>query len=125
MKKKKDEVVDIETRMLRRSPSDIIYLGDIVEKYFINTELNPILTALTQGRISKEAKEAKRGVVNAERILGRIEMADQLVDDLTQYVYDRNEMKKPKKRKGKEVETALASEPDIPDTQTFSYGGDI
>jgi len=109
----------IEERMIRRSNEDIEYLGDLVERHY-QGEFGKVLTALTQGRVMEEALRAKNGE-SPDRILGRIEMAAKLTQDLEQFIIDRDTLRQPRKKEEALVESVVAEDPAYP-TQ---YGGQV
>lgn len=71
----------------RGDASAIIALRDIVERT-LKGEFGAILKALTVGRTSRELAENRDGKLSSDRVLGRIEMAELLWNDLEQYVMD-------------------------------------
>ena len=118
----------IAERMIRRQPADLIYIGDLVEKHCFLGEGKPseflqLLKALTEGRAEQEVLATPNGV-SAETILGRVQMAFKLVNDLQQFVIDRDDAKRPIKRKRKAKVTPLASEPSSSDGSP-NFGGEI
>lgn len=109
----------IEERMIRRNAEDIEYLGDLVERHY-NGEFGKVLTALTQGRVMEEALRAKNGE-SSDRVLGRIEMAAKLTQDLEQFIADRDRLREPKKKEETFLDAVVAEEPAYPN----QYGGQI
>lgn len=71
----------------RGDASCIIHLRDTVERT-LKGEFGAILKALTVGRTSRELAENRDGKLSSDRVLGRIEMAEILWNDLEQYVID-------------------------------------
>jgi hypothetical protein len=108
----------IQERLARRSPEDVIYLGDVVEKHYVQSEFGDILEALLNGRVMDEA--LRQQVIPADRVLGRIEMAAKLKQDLEQYVIDRDKMKAPVEQEELAPDTTIAEEPSAP-----RIGGDM
>ena len=107
----------IQERLKRREVSDIIYIGSLVERVCFKEDAKPtefleLLKALTEGRAEQEALMSKE--INADRILGRIEMAYKLVNDLEQFVADKDAVNIPKSEPDDLSETILASEPSGP-----------
>lgn len=99
IKKSKDNhsSVIIEERLAgcgRHETEHIIYVGELVERA-IKGEFGAILKALTAGRVSTELNANKNGALSSDRILGRIEMANNLWDDLEQFVLDKDKLQAP------------------------------
>ena len=113
----------IKERMIRRTPEDIVHIGDLVERHF-QGEFGEVLEALTNGRVQEEALR-ERGNLSADRILGRIEMAARLAQDLEQFIIDRDSMIQPKKRTRKSKESPLADEVTTPEPEVMQYGGTV
>lgn len=111
----------IKERMVRRSPEDVVYIGDLVERHF-QGEFGEVLEALTNGRVQEEALR-ERGQLSADRILGRIEMAARLAQDLEQFIIDKDSMMEPKKRTPEGKESPLADEVATPEPEVLQYGG--
>lgn len=80
----------IEERIKRHEREDIIYIGQLAEQ-ILASEMGSLLYALTSGRIATEASTAHQ-VGSAERVLGRIEAYQKLVNDLEQYVVDKDKL---------------------------------
>jgi len=90
--------ISVEDRLTRASRGEhdsIVYLGELVER-ILKGEFGAIIKALTAGRISRELSEAKQAPVSSDRILGRIEMAENLWNDLEQFVLDKDVCLTPK-----------------------------
>lgn len=99
--KAKDSVTDlaIEDRITRSSKGDtdsIVHIGEVVEKLLVG-EAGAILKALTVGRISMELDSAKVSGKTSDFHLGRLSMANDLWNDLEQYVLDKDKVLAPKK----------------------------
>lgn len=109
----------IEERMIRRNIEDIEYLGDLVERHYTG-EFGKVLTALTQGRVMEEALRHKNGE-SSERVLGRIEMAAKLTQDLEQFIADRDRLRAPKEKEEQLIESVVAEDPQYP----TNYGGQV
>lgn len=109
----------IEERMIRRNMEDIEYLGDLVEQHY-SGEFGKVLTALTQGRVMEEALRTKNGE-SPDRILGRIEMAAKLTQDLEQFIVDRDRLREPVKKEETFQDTIVAEDPAYPN----QYGGQV
>lgn len=89
--------VAIEERIAgcgRKEAEHIIYVGQLVER-MLKSEFGAVLKALTAGRTSAELGGNKDGHISADRILGRIEMADSLWGDLEQFVLDKDAQLRP------------------------------
>ncbi len=80
----------------RGDVSAIIHLRDLVERT-LKGEFGAILKALTVGRTSRELAENRDGKLSSDRVLGRIEMAELLWNDLEQYVIDGDSLLVPTK----------------------------
>ncbi|MBX4189760.1 hypothetical protein KW791_00460 [Candidatus Parcubacteria bacterium] len=96
VRRNKTSTVDmaIEERLAsagRRERHSIIYLGELVERH-LRGEIGAILKALTAGRISTELGKSSVSGVSAERVLGRLEMAESLWNDLEQFVHDKDKL---------------------------------
>jgi hypothetical protein len=99
VKKSKDthSSMQIEERLAgcgRHEAEHIIYVGELVERA-IKGEFGAILKALTAGRVSTELNANKAGGLSSDRVLGRIEMANNLWDDLEQFVLDKDKLQSP------------------------------
>jgi hypothetical protein len=79
----------------RKDPSAIIYVGQLVERV-LKSEFGAIIKALTAGRISTELGSSRISVSTSDRILGRLEMAEYLWNDLEQFVLDKDALQRPK-----------------------------
>lgn len=74
--------MNIEERMVRREPEDIIEIGRSLEDFY-NSAAGSILRAMVNGRVSLEAKMHREGSkIKPGRALGRIEAYQQLLDDI-------------------------------------------
>lgn len=102
----------IEERLARRSPEDVIYLGELVEN-FLNTDCGALLTVLLNSRVSMELEKSLRSNISADRVLGRCEMANILMGDFEQFVIDKQKMSEPIETKKASDETVLAKEPGV------------
>ena len=69
--------------------SAIVEIGEIVE-HFLKSSMAVIIETLTVGRRSMELETSRVNNVSADRILGRLEMADIIWKDLEQYVHDKD-----------------------------------
>lgn len=78
----------------RKESEHIIYVGELVER-MLKHEFGAVLKALTAGRVGAEIAANKDGKLSPDRILGRIEMADNLWTDLEQFVIDKDAQLKP------------------------------
>jgi hypothetical protein len=89
--------IAIEERLAgcgRKESEHIIYVGALVERT-LKGEFGAVLKALTAGRTSAELSSNRDGKMSADRILGRLEMADNLWADLEQFVLDKDAQLKP------------------------------
>lgn len=92
--KKTKHDVAIEERLIgcsKKEASHIHYIGDLVER-ILQGEFGAVIKALTAGRISQELHSAKHSGLSSDRVLGRIEMAENLWNDLEQFVLDRDKL---------------------------------
>lgn len=90
--KRTNQDVAIEERLTRCAKNEaehIIYVGELVER-ILKSEFGAVLKALTAGRASAELTANKDGKLSSDRILGRVEMANALWDDLEQFVMDKD-----------------------------------
>jgi len=114
--------LDIEERLIRCSQKDsesIVYVGDVVERA-LRGEIGAVIKALTAGRISAEIQSNKDGKLSSERVLGRLEMADALWDDLEQFVHDKDALVRPLDTKQPEPSYTIA-EPRQSENSTFYH----
>lgn len=89
--------LSIEDRLAgcgRNEPDHIIYVGQLVERV-LQGEFGAIIKALTAGRISTELGQSRQSVTSSDRILGRLEMAENLWNDLEQFVLDKDKLIRP------------------------------
>jgi hypothetical protein len=82
------KIEDRLTMAARNIPEHVIYLGELVEKH-LKGEFGEVLKALLVGRISMELSK-KSTAISSDRTLGRLEMANDLWQDLEQYVLDKD-----------------------------------
>jgi hypothetical protein len=99
VKKQEDTPIQmsIEDRLTaasRNDPDAVIYVGQLVERV-LRGEFGAIIKALTAGRISTELSQARGSMTTSDRILGRLEMAENLWNDLEQFVLDKDKLQKP------------------------------
>lgn len=95
--KKTQADIAIEERLTKCAKGEsehIIYVGEVVERT-LKGEFGAIIKALTAGRTSRELAENRDGKMSADRILGRIEMAEILWNDLEQFVEDKDKALEP------------------------------
>ena len=89
--------IAIEERLAacgRGEADSIVYVGELVERT-LKGEFGAIIKALTTGRISRELGEARGSGVSSDRVLGRIEMAENSWNDFEQFVHDKDAALKP------------------------------
>ncbi len=89
----------IEQRLIRRHQEDVIEIGNILEKFY-NGQAGAILRAIVNGRKSEEAKIHQTELAtyhptHAERVLGRIEAYQNIIDDIEQAIADKNRYTEP------------------------------
>ncbi len=87
----------IEQRLVRRSMEDIIHIGEALEKFY-NGQSGAVLRAFINGRITEEAKihYDKTIQLSSDRILGRIEAYQMIIDDIEKAIQDKNQLTAPK-----------------------------
>lgn len=97
-KTRQDKTIeDRLTACSRQEKQEIIYIGELVEKT-LKGEFGAVLKALTAGRVSQELQNAKSSGIPSDRILGRCEMAENLWNDLEQFVLDKDKLLQPLER---------------------------
>jgi len=112
----------IEERLLLCAKGDhdsTVYIGELVERC-LTGEIGAVLKALTAGRTAIEIQRNRDNKLSAERVLGRIEMADLLWNDLEQYVADKDALLQPLKEVKPSYETVSEGTPQAAE-QNFSY----
>ncbi len=90
-KTKQDQ--DIEERLAgcsRNEANHIIYVGELVERV-LRSEFGAVIKALTAGRVATELATRDAGV-SSDRRIGRLEMANDLWQDLEQFVLDKDKV---------------------------------
>lgn len=115
--------IAIEERLAgcgRLEPQHIIYVGELVER-ILKSEFGAVIKALTAGRTSAELSANKDGKLSSDRILGRLEMADNLWNDLEQFVLDKDAQMAPMKTRGSEQESISVSDEKISREESFTY----
>lgn len=84
---------EIEDRLALAGAGDlkeIVYIGALVEKALMG-EFGSVLRALLRGRQAMELGESRAmPKVSAERYLGRIDSLERILEDLEQYVLDKD-----------------------------------
>lgn len=92
-KKKSKGELDIEERIVgagRGELKEIVYVGDIVETT-LKTEFGVILRALLKGRAALELAESRnKAEFSPDRFLGRLDAYEKIMQDLEQYVIDKD-----------------------------------
>lgn len=74
--------MNIEERMVRREPEDVIEIGRALEVFY-DSAAGSILRALVNGRVALESKEHRNDDrIKPSRVLGRIEAYHQILDDI-------------------------------------------
>jgi len=98
--------IAIEERLAacgRKEAEHIVYVGELVERT-LKSEFGAVIRALTAGRVSNELSANRDGKLSSDRILGRLEMADLLWQDLEQFVLDKDTYKRPIKEDKEPIE---------------------
>lgn len=102
-KTKQDKAIEERlSACARHEAQHIIYVGELVERT-LKGEFGAVLKALTAGRVSQELQAAKVSGISSDRVLGRLEMAENLWNDLEQFVLDKDKLQQPIAREEKEV----------------------
>jgi len=104
----------------RGEAEHIIYVGQLVER-LLKSEFGAILKALTAGRASAELSSNLDGKISSDRILGRVEMANNLWNDLEQFVLDKDAQLRPIEQNEVKKETISHREPMDIREESFSY----
>jgi hypothetical protein len=119
---------DITLRIARRNDDDVMYIADIIEREK-TTEFWKLLASMTEGRRINEIEKSKASHVNfsAERILGRIEAYETLLDDLESFLDQADVLRQPlddssQRESSQAVEISSTSE--ISESG-ISYGGQV
>lgn len=105
--------MDIEERLARCAAKDtesIIYVGELIEKH-LRGEFGGVLKALLAGRTAIELDSNRDGKLSADRVLGRLEMANALWYDLEQYVADKDVLLEPIPHQPMEKDFGVVEEP--------------
>lgn len=79
------------TKCSRNDPQEIIFVGELVERTLAG-DFGAILKALTAGRTAMELDAQKVSGKSSDYHLGRLSMANDLWNDLEQYVHDKDKM---------------------------------
>lgn len=115
--------VAIEDRLAgcgRKEAEHIIYVGELVER-MLKSEFGAVLKALTAGRTSAELGSNRDGKLSADRILGRLEMADGLWSDLEQFVIDKDTQLRPIQTLDRHPESMSVADERIVREEDFVY----
>ena len=87
--------MNIEDRLIRRDPEDIIEIGNIMEACY-GSPAGAVLRAIINGKVSREAKILMfSSTVSSDRALGRIEAWQDLIDSVEQAIMDKDALIKP------------------------------
>lgn len=89
----------IEERLVRQSPEDILYIGHIVETAYLG-EFGRVLNAIIEGLKTREiayhqTNPTDRQPMSADRILGRIEGYQAVINELDLTISKAKYEKKP------------------------------
>ena len=93
-KKVRQEMRDRIAACGRKDSDQVIYVGELVEKV-MKSEFGVILEALTAGRTTFEIGANRNSALSCDRVLGRIEMASLLFEDLEQFILDKDALLRP------------------------------
>lgn len=120
----------IEERLARRAPEDIIHIGGIIE-HTMKGEFWSILKMLGVSLKVDEIERAKNGIgvpISSERVLGRIEAHQTMLDALEAIVIQRNELQKPvesKKQTADDGAEEIIDREEVYEPAPLKYGGSI
>ena len=87
--------MQIADRLIRRSQEDIIEIGNVMDTFY-SSDAGVVLRAIINGQICKESNshyyEAK---IPADRILGRIEGFQKVIDSIELSIKDKDDLTSP------------------------------
>jgi hypothetical protein len=85
--------IEIEEKIAacgRRELAEIVYIGELVERV-LKGEFGSVLRALLKGRSAMELAESRiKSDINPDRYLGRLDAYERILEDLEQYVIDKD-----------------------------------
>ncbi len=85
----------IKEALIRKDTSDIVYIGEVAQKMY-ESEAGELLRALLNGYIGEEAIRHKEDEkTSADRVLGRIEMCQTILDDIEFMIDQARKLKEP------------------------------
>lgn len=85
----------IEERLIRHNQEDIIVIGEIMEKFY-SSQAGTIMRAFINGHICDEAKRHYyEDTIPADRVLGRIEGFQIIIDDVERAIQDKAKLTEP------------------------------
>lgn len=85
----------IVERLIRREPEDVIEIGNIMDAFY-SSEAGTVLRAIINGQISKESNaHYYDSKIPAERILGRIEAFQKVIDSIELAIKDKDDLTRP------------------------------
>lgn len=85
----------IVERLIRREMEDIIEIGNIMDVFY-SSEAGIVVRAIINGQISKEsASHYFDAKIPADRILGRIEAFQKVIDSIELAIKDKDDLTRP------------------------------
>jgi len=118
----------IEERLIRRSPEDILHIGMIIENV-MKGDFWTILNLLSASLRIEEIERSKTGIgqpLSSDRVLGRIEAYQSLIDSLEAITIQMNELRKPlesTKSKSDDGAEEIIDRDDVNEPMPLRYGG--
>jgi hypothetical protein len=95
--------MNIAERLIRREQEDIIEIGNVMDAFY-SSDAGVILRAIINGQICKEGNshyyEAK---IPADRILGRIEGFQKVIDSIELAIKDKDDLTRPIPEEGQDA----------------------
>lgn len=89
----------IEQRLVRRSMEDIIHIGEQLDRFY-SGQAGVVLRAFINGHITEECRihYDKSQQLSADRILGRIEAFQIIIDDIERAIQEKNQLVQPEEK---------------------------
>jgi hypothetical protein len=119
---------ELKEKLIRRNDDDIFYIGHLIEQAK-KTEFWQLLSIMTEGRKVNEIElsKATHNNFSADRILGRIEAYETLLDDMDSWLDQVEVLRRPKQEISKEDQESaqeISSTAEITEAG-ISYGGQV
>lgn len=117
----------IEERLTRRSPDDIIFIGNLIQNA-MRSDFWVVLQMLSSSLKVEEIEKSKTGIggpISSDRVLGRIEAYETLTSNLEAFVTMKEELSKPLTQKKESPEDGAEEIIDREEVEPVSlkYGG--